>query len=112
MIRSMPPASAHLALSPVPAPPPMIGRPAATWARRRCRHCSRLNGLMGSHSSECNRRSHGRNTDETRIKKEEKRNECGSRQAFSPSFSFLFLYPCFIRVSSVAPVFLHFEYSR
>src|SRR5262245_56509985 len=43
MIRSMPPASAHLALKPVPAPPPMIGRPAATWARSRVRHSSRVN---------------------------------------------------------------------
>src|SRR6516164_2354285 len=43
MMRSMPPASAHLALMPVPAPPPMIGLPAATWARNRSRHCSRVN---------------------------------------------------------------------
>src|SRR5262249_33376037 len=48
MIRSMPPASAHLALMPVPAPPPIIGLPAATWARRRSRHCSRVKKLMGS----------------------------------------------------------------
>src|SRR5712692_5580251 len=48
MMRSMPPASAHLALMPVPAPPPMIGRPAATWARRRCRHSSRVKKLMGA----------------------------------------------------------------
>src|SRR6516225_1619115 len=46
MIRSMPPASAHLALMPVPAPPPMIGLPAATWARRRLRHSSRVKKLM------------------------------------------------------------------
>src|SRR3954469_1309440 len=48
MIRSMPPASAHLADSPVPAPPPMMGRPAATWARRRRRHSSRVKELMGT----------------------------------------------------------------
>src|SRR5438132_13265565 len=47
MMRSMPPASAHLALMPVPAPPPMIALPAATWARRRWRHSSRLNKLIG-----------------------------------------------------------------
>ena len=35
MIRSQPPASAHLAESPVPAPAPMIGRPASICARRR-----------------------------------------------------------------------------
>src|SRR6185437_16405103 len=35
MIRSAPPASAHLADSPVPAPAPMIGRPSAAWARKR-----------------------------------------------------------------------------
>src|SRR5438105_1332929 len=35
MIRSIPPASAHLALRPVPAPPPTIGSPAATLARNR-----------------------------------------------------------------------------
>src|SRR3954453_23781463 len=46
MIRSMPPASAHLADRPMPAPPPMTGRPAATWARRRRRHSSRVNPLM------------------------------------------------------------------
>src|SRR5581483_6287978 len=43
MIRSMPPSSAHLADSPVPAPPPTIGRPAATWARSRARISSRGN---------------------------------------------------------------------
>src|SRR4051794_32434299 len=43
MIRSMPPASAHLADRPMPAPPPTIGRPAATWARSRRRHSSRVN---------------------------------------------------------------------
>src|SRR5438876_4012682 len=46
MIRSIPPASAHLALRPVPAPPPTTGRPAATWARSRWRHCSRVKKLM------------------------------------------------------------------
>src|SRR5262249_39543364 len=46
MIRSIPPASAHLALMPVPAPPPMIGLPAATWARRRSRHCWRVKTLI------------------------------------------------------------------
>src|SRR4051794_22310151 len=34
MIRSIPPASAHLALRPVPAPPPMIGSPAAILRRK------------------------------------------------------------------------------
>src|SRR5262245_26590044 len=42
MMRSMPPASAHLALMPAPAPPPMIAWPAATWARRRVRQSSRV----------------------------------------------------------------------
>src|SRR5579884_2063503 len=42
MIRSMPPASAHLADSPVPAPPPMTGRPPAACARRRVRMSSRI----------------------------------------------------------------------
>src|SRR5438270_684172 len=46
MMRSMPPASAHLALMPVPAPPPMIGLPAAICARSRCKHCSRVKKLM------------------------------------------------------------------
>src|SRR6516162_5890769 len=46
IIRSMPPASAHLADNPVPAPPPMIGFPVATWARRRCKHSSRLKTFM------------------------------------------------------------------
>src|SRR5262249_27034556 len=40
----------HLADSPVPAPPPMIGLPAATWAARRWRHCSRVKGLMAAPS--------------------------------------------------------------
>ena len=35
--RSMPPASAHLALRPVPAPPPMIGRPSAIFLRNDAR---------------------------------------------------------------------------
>src|SRR6266511_3394334 len=35
MSRSMPPASADFAERPVPAPPPMSGRPAATVARNR-----------------------------------------------------------------------------
>ena len=50
MMRSMPPASAHLALMPVPAPPPMIGLPAAIWARRRARHASRVKKLMPTES--------------------------------------------------------------
>src|SRR6516164_3606647 len=33
MIRSIPPASAHLALKPVPAPPPISGAPVATFLR-------------------------------------------------------------------------------
>src|SRR5262245_35065236 len=45
MMRSMPPISAHLALMPVPAPPPMIGLPAATWARRCSRHWARVNDI-------------------------------------------------------------------
>src|SRR5438552_2231707 len=51
MIRSMPPASAHLALMPVPAPPPMIGLPAATWARSRRRHSSRVKKLIRQSSA-------------------------------------------------------------
>src|SRR5947207_15692196 len=47
MRRSMPPSSAHLALIPVPAPPPMIGLPAATWARSRARMSSRVNMIAG-----------------------------------------------------------------
>src|SRR5579859_957781 len=42
MIRSIPPASAHLALRPVPAPPPMIGRPSDTFLRKRARISVRL----------------------------------------------------------------------
>ena len=38
-MRSMPPASSHLALIPVPAPPPMIGRPSAIFRCRRSRIC-------------------------------------------------------------------------
>src|SRR6187549_3329483 len=34
-IRSMPPASSHFADRPVPAPPPISGRPAAILARKR-----------------------------------------------------------------------------
>ena len=37
MMRSAPPASAHLAEMPVPAPHPTTGRPAATSARTRRR---------------------------------------------------------------------------
>ena len=42
MIRSAPPASASFAESPVPAPAPMIGLPASTWARRRASASSRV----------------------------------------------------------------------
>ena len=42
MIRSTPPASAHLAERPVPAPAPMIGRPASTCARSRASASSRV----------------------------------------------------------------------
>src|SRR5690349_18532545 len=36
-MRSMPPASSHLAERPVPAPPPTMGSPRAIFARRRLR---------------------------------------------------------------------------
>src|SRR5215467_8635758 len=42
MMRSMPPASSHLAERPVPAPPPMIGSPRAIMPRRRLRMSLRL----------------------------------------------------------------------
>src|SRR5262249_14187031 len=45
MIKSMPPASAHLALSPVPAPPPMIGRPSVTLRRKASRIWVRVGGM-------------------------------------------------------------------
>src|SRR4051812_12145985 len=48
MIRSMPPASAHLALRPVPAPPPMMGRPAATFRRKLSRISLRNRWNMGA----------------------------------------------------------------
>src|SRR5690554_1072563 len=44
----MPPASSSLALIPVPAPPPMIGRPWATLARKRARISCRSNTGMQS----------------------------------------------------------------
>src|SRR3954452_16012159 len=40
-IKSIPPASSHLADRPVPAPPPTIGSPRATLARRRATMLSR-----------------------------------------------------------------------
>src|SRR4051794_21507576 len=46
-MRSMPPASSHFAERPVPAPPPIIGRPAASCARSRVRHSSRVYGMEG-----------------------------------------------------------------
>src|SRR3954451_10959553 len=39
-MRSMPPASSHFADRPVPAPPPIRGRPAAILARKRARSAS------------------------------------------------------------------------
>src|SRR5688572_23290428 len=45
-IRSMPPASSHLADMPVPAPPPMMARPLATLARKRVRISVRV-GVCG-----------------------------------------------------------------
>src|SRR5450631_2914870 len=45
-IRSMPPASSHLADRPVPAPPPISGRPAAILARKRSsRICRAMRGM-------------------------------------------------------------------
>ena len=44
-MRSMPPASSHLAERPVPAPPPMIGWPASTIARNFFRISAR--GMAG-----------------------------------------------------------------
>src|SRR5271163_1323927 len=44
-IRSIPPASSHLALIPVPAPPPMTGRPAATFLRSRSMIVARDSGI-------------------------------------------------------------------
>src|SRR5947207_14733881 len=45
-MRSTPPSSSSLALIPVPAPPPMIGCPAATFALSRARISSRLKRAM------------------------------------------------------------------
>src|SRR5579883_2022168 len=48
IIRSTPPASAHFADRPVPAPPPRMGRPAATCDRKRLRHSVRDKTLMAA----------------------------------------------------------------
>src|SRR5271165_614742 len=47
IMRSISPVSAHLALMPVPAPPPTIGLPAATCARSRLKHSARVTRLIG-----------------------------------------------------------------
>src|SRR6185295_13111498 len=45
-MRSMPPASSHFADRPVPAPPPISGRPAAILARKRARSsCLAMRGM-------------------------------------------------------------------
>src|SRR5436190_19853337 len=45
-MRSMPPASSHLAERPVPAPPPISGLPAASLARKRSsRVCLAMRGI-------------------------------------------------------------------
>src|SRR5579871_5011491 len=41
IMRSIPPASAHFALRPVPAPPPMIGCPSEIFFRKVSRICLR-----------------------------------------------------------------------
>src|SRR5262245_29071340 len=48
MMRSIPPASSLLAEMPVPAPPPMIGSPRATLARRRFRMPERELSVAGA----------------------------------------------------------------
>src|SRR3954452_20274980 len=48
MIRSIPPASAHFALRPVPAPPPMIGSPASILRRKPSRISLRVRWNMRS----------------------------------------------------------------
>src|SRR5438105_4161387 len=45
-IRSMPPASSHLALMPAPAPPPMRAWPAAILSRKRWRIEERYSGIV------------------------------------------------------------------
>src|SRR5882724_10851567 len=46
MIRSTPPISSNFAEMPVPAPPPIIGRSAATILCRRSRTCLRVNPIV------------------------------------------------------------------
>src|SRR5678809_1704238 len=46
-MRSMPPASSHFADRPVPAPPPISGRPAAILARKRSRSAALAMRGMG-----------------------------------------------------------------
>src|SRR4051794_15672975 len=48
-MRSTPPASSHFAEIPVPAPAPMIGRPASALARRRSRMMDRAIPIGVSH---------------------------------------------------------------
>src|ERR1700757_3871842 len=45
MIKSTPPAASNLAEMPVPAPPPIIGRPSAMTARNRLRTCSLVKAI-------------------------------------------------------------------
>ena len=47
-MRSMPPASSHLAESPVPAPPPMIGSPRRDHAAKLARGCLACEAWRGS----------------------------------------------------------------
>src|SRR4029079_6202559 len=53
MMRSMPPASSHLAESPVPAPPPMIGSPWGIIAGTRASSSSRVKRLIRGKSPLC-----------------------------------------------------------
>ena len=54
-IRSMPPASSHLADRPVPAPPPMSGRPAAILARKRSSSVCSSDAGHGERGERCRR---------------------------------------------------------
>src|SRR4051794_33992680 len=55
----MPPASSHFAESPIPAPPPMIGRPWRTISRNLASRASRSNSAMVSGRNRAERSGEG-----------------------------------------------------
>src|SRR5687767_1643502 len=103
-IRSMPPASSHLADMPVPAPPPMMGRPLAALARRRVRISVRV-GVCGMAVAfvRCGNTYHREHGEHRGNRGEEEKDGLGTESA--STFNRLHCQYLYLSVFSVSSVF-------